>query len=134
MEHHEISRDIPRQGYNVFVYDSRNHGPVIADCLSLVCTVRSGFFLGEVPPIRNIDKINIPILFIHGASDTFTPPEMSKEMYGRKTGIKMIYIAAGAKHAESLNADTAKYGEVIDEFLGKAAKLDKNCEYIVFYK
>jgi fermentation-respiration switch protein FrsA (DUF1100 family) len=91
--------------------------PVILDYLSLVCKVRSGFFLSEVSPIKNIDKVTTPILFIHGDSDDFVPATMANDLYSKKTGIKALYYAKGAGHAKSIDVDKVKYNEEIVNFL-----------------
>jgi len=96
--------------------------PVVVGYMSIVCRVRSGFFIGGVSPIKDIDKLTIPILFIHGENDTFTPSKMAKDMYDKKLGAKALYIAPGAEHAESLNVDMAKYYKVIYDFLDKEVK------------
>ena len=96
--------------------------PVIVSYMSIVCKVRSGFFIGEVSPIKDIQKITIPILFIHGADDAFTPSKMAVDLYNKKIGAKALYIAPGAGHAESLNVDMAKYYEVIYDFLDREIK------------
>ena len=112
----------------LFIYKAAEYNvpslfrPILIDYLSIVCKVKSGFFIGEVSPIKNIDKIDIPVLFIHGDRDTFTPPQMAKDMYDKKTGIKALYYAAGAGHAESYQVNMAKYCTVIDDFLETALK------------
>lgn len=91
--------------------------PVLIDYLSLICKARAGFFLGDVSPLRNIDKVTAPVLFIHGDSDKFTPSEMARDLYNRKTGLKRLYYARGADHARSLNVDQKKYRQEITDFL-----------------
>ena len=51
--------------------------PALVEYASLVCRIGSGFFLEDVAPVKNIDKITAPVLFIHGDSDDFTPPAMN---------------------------------------------------------
>lgn len=128
----DISFIIEDSGYSdlkeLFIYKAGEYRvprllrPLVVGYLSMVCKFRSGFFLGDVSPIKGIDLISVPILFIHGACDTFTPPEMAESMFERKSGTKMLYIAKGASHAESLSIDPEKYNEVIDEFLGRIAE------------
>jgi uncharacterized protein len=125
----EISFIIEDCGYSdlreLFTYKAGEYDvplvlrPIIVSYMSLVCRVRSGFFIGAVSPIKDIGKLTMPILFIHGEKDTFTPSKMAKDMYDKKIGTKALYIAPGAEHAESLNADMAKYYEVIYDFLDK---------------
>jgi uncharacterized protein len=128
----EISFIIEDCGYSdlreLFTYKAGEYNvptvlrPVIVGYMSIICRVRSGFFIGDVSPVKDIEKLTIPVLFIHGDNDTFTPPGMAKDMYDKKIGAKALYIAAGAEHAESLNVDMAKYYEVIYDFLDMEVK------------
>lgn len=90
--------------------------PVLIEYLSVICKVRSGFFLEDVCPLKNINKITVPVLFIHGDSDTFIPSEMVYDLYNKKTGIKALYVSKGADHSESLKVDKVKYKEEIINF------------------
>lgn len=97
--------------------------PVLIEYLSFVCKVRSGFFLEDVSPIRDINKITVPILFIHGDSDNQNPTKMVYDLYNNKnTGIKTLYISQGANHAESLKVDKARYKEEVVNFLNLVFK------------
>jgi hypothetical protein len=42
---------------------------------------------------------------------------MSKDLYERKKGDKMLFIAKNGAHAESLNENPKEYEHIIDEFL-----------------
>lgn len=94
--------------------------PVILYYTSFFCKIFAGFSLSEVSPIKNIGKIKLPILFIHGNADNFVMPEMAKEMFENKNGIKELYFAPGAVHAKSINTDVNKYEAVIADFYGNA--------------
>jgi fermentation-respiration switch protein FrsA (DUF1100 family) len=128
----EISFIIEDSGYSdlkeLFTYKAGEYNipvllrPIIVKYMSFVCMIRSGFFLGDVSPIKEIEKVTIPVLFIHGDSDNFTPPQMAIDMYNKKTGTKALYVAAGAGHAESLNLDIVKYYQVVNDFLDEALK------------
>jgi fermentation-respiration switch protein FrsA (DUF1100 family) len=97
--------------------------PVILNYLSFICKVRAGFFLSDVSPIKNIEIVTIPIMFIHGDSDNFVPVKMANDLYSKKTGIKALYYAKGAEHAKSINVDKAKYQEEVVNFLKSAVKI-----------
>lgn len=91
--------------------------PILVDYMSLVCKMRSGFFLGQISPIQSIDKVETPMLFIHGEQDGFIPPQMAYDLFQAKSGNKALYIAAGAGHAKSITVDESKYREEIGRFL-----------------
>jgi uncharacterized protein len=44
---------------------------------------------------------------------------MTKELYEKKQGPKMLYLAANGRHAQSFNENPEDYRRVIDEFLIK---------------
>lgn len=71
-------------------------------------------------PITFIKDINIPILFIHGDKDDYVPTYMVYDLFNSKTtGIRDIYIAKDAKHADALISNPNKYDAVIGSFLDK---------------
>lgn len=71
-------------------------------------------------PITFIKDIDIPILFIHGDKDDYVPTYMVYDLFNSKTtGIRDIYIAKDAKHADALISDPNKYDVVIGSFLDK---------------
>lgn len=91
--------------------------PILVDYMSLICKIRSGFFLGQISPIQSIDNVETPILFVHGEKDDFVPPQMAYDLFQAKSGHKALYIAAGAGHAKSITVDEVKYREAIGRFL-----------------
>lgn len=71
-------------------------------------------------PITFIKDIDIPILFIHGDKDDYVPTYMVYDLFNSKTtGIRDIYIAKDAKHADALISNPNKYDAVIGSFLDK---------------
>ena len=74
----------------------------------------------SVSPITFIKDIDIPILFIHGDKDDYVPTYMVYDLFNSKTtGIRDIYIAKDAKHADALISNPNKYDAVIGSFLDK---------------
>lgn len=83
----------------------------------------AGFSAASVNPIKLFNEDNalsqIPMLFIHGDSDNFTPLSMVNDLYNAKKGIKELYIAKGADHAESFYKNPLKYYNTVADFLKK---------------
>lgn len=58
----------------------------------------------------------VPILFIHGADDTFVPVEMTLENYAACQAPKHLLIVPGANHGMSYFYDTAGYERAVRQF------------------
>ncbi|SDM48572.1 alpha/beta hydrolase [Bacillus sp. OK048] len=80
---------------------------------------REKYSIRHVSPIAVIENINHPILFIHSENDDFILPTMTKALYEKKQGPKMLYLASNGRHAQSFNENPEDYRKVIDEFLKK---------------
>jgi pimeloyl-ACP methyl ester carboxylesterase len=68
--------------------------------------VRPGpFWLAKEKPIDNIDKITIPILFIHGTRDWIIKPWHSEALFKKAGGKKKMILIENGPHAEYLIRD-----------------------------
>lgn len=86
---------------------------------NLFIRLRDGYSLKNVSPINVIENIKKPILFIHSEKDDYILPEMTKELFDKKKGDKMLYMAINGAHAQSFNENREEYEKVIDTFLKK---------------
>ena len=84
---------------------------------SLLCKVRYGWSFGEASAIDAVRKSPYPMLFIHGNKDTFVPTEMVYRLYDAKPPKKELWIADGAKHAESYLMHKDEYLQHVRDFL-----------------
>lgn len=91
----------------------------------LVTRLRAGFWLGDVVPMDGVEQSNIPVLFIHGLEDDYVPYSMSQLMYDAKPDKKEIYLAPGAKHAQSCQVNRTEYEAVVGRFLKKYYETDR---------
>lgn len=78
----------------------------------------AGYGMDECNAKREVEKTNIPILFIHGSKDTFVPVSMCRELYEHCASPKKLLIVEGAAHGESYYKETAAYEASLDDFLG----------------
>lgn len=84
---------------------------------SLLCKLRYGWSFGEASAINEVGKSPYPMLFIHGAADTFVPTVMVRRLYDAKPGKKELWIAEGAEHAESYLKHREEYVERVKGFI-----------------
>ena len=97
--------------------DSKLESKKLIALVNVFIKARSGFSIEDVSPLKELPTIKQPILFIHGASDTYVPPMMTKAMYAFKMDRKYMYIAEGAEHSTSMAVDPDRYDEEITAFL-----------------
>lgn len=80
--------------------------------------VMSGMRMSKVSPIREMPKIETPVLIVHGQEDDYIPPQMSIDLYNAKTkGRRKLYLAPNAAHAQSVVKNPVEYDEKVGEFL-----------------
>ena len=79
----------------------------------------AGYGMDECNAKREVEKAEVPILFIHGGNDTFVPCSMCDEIYEHCGSKKRKLIIEGAAHAESYYKDMESYEEALTEFIGE---------------
>lgn len=84
---------------------------------SLISFLRAGFFFGQVISLRALENLKIPILFIHGEKDDFTPTQMAHDLFAAYRGPKRLFIAPGAGHGDSLWSNPQAYDREVGDFL-----------------
>ncbi len=82
----------------------------------------AGYGMDECNAKREVEKAEVPILFIHGGNDTFVPCSMCDEIYEHCGSKKRKLIIEGAAHAESYYKDMESYEEALTEFIGEVLK------------
>lgn len=92
---------------------------VALNMASLVTKIRAGYALGDVQPIQQVKKSQIPILFIHGGNDDFVPVSMVNELYNAAKCPKEKLIVEGAGHANSCSVNSDLYYTTILKFIHK---------------
>lgn len=83
----------------------------------IIFKIKSGTSFKTASPIKAIKNVTVPIFFVHGANDNYIPNTMSKEMFEIKKGIKKLYIAPNADHAQSVWRNPEEYDRLVGEFL-----------------
>lgn len=63
------------------------------------------FWLKKQKPIDNVDKLQIPILYIHGEKDWVIKPWHSQVLYNKTTSKKKLVVIKNGPHSEYLLRD-----------------------------
>ncbi|MHC9532846.1 alpha/beta fold hydrolase [Dellaglioa sp. L3N] len=84
---------------------------------SLISKVKAGYSFYEASSIKQLHKNKLPVLFIHGAADTFVPTEMVYKNFAATKGPKEIFVVPGAKHGASFTKDNVGYQKKVTHFL-----------------
>jgi len=75
--------------------------PVIRKAF-MVAEQRGGFLVDAVSPAQAARAIKAPVLLIHGAEDTDTPPAHSQRIFDALTGPRRLILVPNAAHNQSL--------------------------------
>ena len=80
-------------------------GALAVPFLGLYCKILGGFTLRQANTVTAVKNCTTPILFIHGASDDFVPPEMTLKAYESATCKKRLFLIENAGHGTSYLCD-----------------------------
>ena len=85
-----------------------------------------GFRVDAVSPADAARGITVPVLVIHGADDTDTPPDHSRRIFEALAGPKRLILVPGAGHNESLQGGIWSEIETwVDGVIGPAGERRK---------
>lgn len=88
--------------------------------VDVVSKIKTGVAISEAAPIESVEKISVPILFIHGDADGLVPYEMMNRLFDAATSpVKEKLTVNGAGHADAKPSNPEKYFERVFEFLAK---------------
>ena len=87
------------------------------DIASVCAKIRFGYSYSQMRPVDSLQDNTVPILFIHGAEDSFILPEHSEKMKNATKGYAEIHLIPGAGHAESILTDSKAYRKYVADFL-----------------
>ena len=89
----------------------------VMPCANIVCKIKTGVKISDAAPIEVVDKIKVPILFIHGDADALVPLHMVDELFDKATAPKEKFVVAGAGHADSKRKNPTLYFDKVFKFL-----------------
>ena len=76
----------------------------------LLAEQQGRFQVDAVSPVAAAARIKNPVLLIHGADDSDTPPDHSRRILAALAGPKRLILVPGARHNESLRGEV--WGEI----------------------
>lgn len=91
----------------------------IIPTLNLVTKAKADYSLYEASALDQVQKTNIPILYMHGEADTFVPTKLTKDLYEQTKSEADMLTFSGANHGEGYVIAKEKYVEKLHEFLNK---------------
>lgn len=96
----------------------RVHLPeAVVSLASLCAKVRYGYSYDMMRPVDSLTDNEVPVLFIHGAEDSFIVPAHSDKMQKETKGYSELHLIPGAAHAASVLTAPEKYREIVYAFL-----------------
>lgn len=87
---------------------------------SAFADLRAGYRFGEASALKQVEKCEKPMLFIHGTEDDFIPYSMALTLYEAKPGDnKQLLSAENAGHGQSSEVLGETYWETVFAFLAE---------------
>lgn len=90
--------------------------------VKLGARIYGGFDLEETSAYEAMKRINVPVLFIHGAADDFVPCDMTRKNYEACVSDKELVLVENAGHGMSYYVDMDKVKNGVYAFLDKIMK------------
>ena len=94
----------------------------VMPCADMVCKIHTGIKISDAAPLEVVDKIKVPILFIHGDADGLVPFEMMNRLFDKAAAPKEKFVVEGAGHADAKRKNPAVYFDRVFAFLDKSVK------------
>ncbi len=91
----------------------------ILPATSLVTKLKAGYFFSEASTLKQVSRVKVPILFIHGDADTFVPYSMVHQLYQACPTAKELYVVPGAGHGLAFRRDPERYIRTVEQFINR---------------
>ena len=115
--------------YEVFLLQLKNMlgfghflSKIIMYVSNIVTRLKTGSWVTEASSLRQLKKSNLPMLFIHGDSDTFITTEMVKHCYNAHNAYKEQVIVPDSIHAMNNFIEPDLYWNSVKAFIKKYIK------------
>ena len=68
--------------------------------------------------LAKVDRLQMPVLFIHGTADNVVPAQMSKKLFDAAPEPKQLYMVPDGGHNNTAQIGGAEYLDRVNQFLG----------------
>lgn len=100
-------------------------GWILIPIASVFVRLMAGFWIQAISPVKAIQEVETPVFIIHGAEDDYIPPSHAERIFAsKKKGLKKLWLAPHADHAESQPVNPTLYDQQIGEFLSAVMGAD----------
>lgn len=91
----------------------------VLDASSLLARIRAGFSFRKASSLKQLEKTELPMLFVHGGADSFVGTYMLDECFAAHKGTKRKLLVPDAGHAEAYARDPELFERTVGAFLDK---------------
>jgi uncharacterized protein len=71
----------------------------------------------EIDYVSGAERLEVPVLILHGTGDLSVPIESSRELARSRPDLVTLIEFDDAKHVKSWNADPERYAQAVEAFL-----------------
>ena len=89
---------------------------VLLPYANAVTFLRSRFTFGDAAPLRVVQQVTTPVLYIHGEADRLVPAGMSQQLFSATKGQRQIQLFPRADHVSSIFTDRSRYRTIVQGF------------------
>ena len=100
----------------------RNLPGFVTATLKWLATLRFGLNWEAMDYLKDTDRLNAPILLIHGENDNRVPIETSNKLSERRPDLITYTVYPNTTHADAWNTNSTRYEQELSEFLLRVAQ------------
>ena len=76
--------------------------------------------------LSKVDRLQVPVLYLHGTADPFVPAEMSRSLFEKTSSFKRLTLIPGGKHIDSARVGGQLYLAAVSSFVKAVSSLVRN--------
>ena len=98
------------------IVDMKLPPKLIYPFIKLSAKIFGKFDLEEYSPFESVQKMKVPVFFVHGSGDTYVPCYMSEKLYAACNSKKVLVTIKDGKHGTAYMKDPETYIEELNKF------------------